>query len=42
MKARIYKKGHIWILFVPGVRVYRFTTWRNAIDYALSPESRRP
>jgi hypothetical protein len=41
MKPKIYKKGPIWILWVPGVRVYRFTTWERAKDYALNPDSRR-
>jgi hypothetical protein len=38
MKSKIYKLGYTWILWIPGVAVYRFTNWRSAIDYALRPE----
>lgn len=27
MKPKIYKIESTWILWVPGVRVYRFTSW---------------
>lgn len=40
MKPRIYKLGATWILWVPGVQVYRFTNWRSAVGYALRPEAR--
>jgi len=41
MKAKIYKIGPTWILWVPGVRVYRFTSWQSAVDYALDPAAQR-
>jgi hypothetical protein len=41
MKPKVYKRGHTWILWVPGIRVYRFTTWERAITYALDPEAQR-
>ena len=40
MKPKVYKMGQTWILWVPGVRVYRFTNWNSAIAYALKAESR--
>ena len=39
MKPKIYKIGLTWILWVPGVRVYRFTTWGRAVECALRTES---
>ncbi len=39
MKPKVYKMGNTWILWVPGVRVYRFTTWGGAIAYALHPDA---
>jgi hypothetical protein len=36
MKPKIYKIGFAWILWLPGVRVYRFRTWELALDYALA------
>lgn len=41
MKPKIYKKGPTWILWVPGIRVYRFTSWDRAMNYALDPEARQ-
>ena len=41
MKPKIYKIGPTWILWVPGVRVYRFTSWGRAMQYALEPEARQ-
>jgi hypothetical protein len=38
-KPKIYKIGPTWILWVPGVRVYRFTTWSRALSYALDPQA---
>jgi hypothetical protein len=40
MKPKVYKMGPTWILWIPGVRVYRFTNWRSAISYAIRPEAR--
>jgi hypothetical protein len=42
LKPQIYKVGINWILWVPGVRVYRFASWKSAIDFALNPVSRQP
>jgi hypothetical protein len=42
MKPQIYKVGSTWVLWVPGVRVYRFTTWESAIRHALDPSSHEP
>lgn len=39
MKPKVYKRGHTWITWVPGVRVYRFTNWDSAIKYAVNPEA---
>ena len=39
MKPKVYKKGHTWILWLPGIGVYRFTTWELAIAYALQPQA---
>jgi hypothetical protein len=39
MKPKIYKVGPTWILWVPGVRVYRFTSWALAMGYVLSPDA---
>lgn len=41
MKPKIYKMGSTWILWVPGIRVYRFTSWNRAISYALDPSARQ-
>ncbi|HTU46984.1 MAG TPA: hypothetical protein VMF91_18120 [Bryobacteraceae bacterium] len=41
MKPKVYKKGPTWILWVPGIRVYRFTTWEKAMAYALDPQARQ-
>lgn len=38
MKPKIYKIGPTWILWVPGVRVYRFTNWNRALQQALTNE----
>jgi len=40
MKPKIYKIGPTWIVWVPGVRVYRFSCWGNALQYALHTEDR--
>jgi hypothetical protein len=39
MKLQIYKVGLNWILWIPGVRVYRFSTWQSAIEFAMKPGS---
>jgi hypothetical protein len=41
LKPQIYKVGTNWILWVPGVRVYRFTKWNEAVNFALDPASRK-
>jgi hypothetical protein len=41
MKPQIYKVGMNWILWVPGVRVYRFANWNDALSFALDPTSRQ-
>ena len=41
MKPQIYKVGIDWILWVPGVRIYRFAQWLDALTFALDPASRR-
>jgi hypothetical protein len=35
MKPQIYKVGDIWVVWVPGVRVYRFDTWEAAVKHVL-------
>jgi len=40
LKPQIYKVGTNWILWVPGVRVYRFNNWDEAMHFALDPTSR--
>jgi hypothetical protein len=40
LKPQIYKLGTNWILWVPGVRVYRFTQWNEALSFALNHASR--
>lgn len=35
MKPQIYKVGHIWVVWVPGVRVYRFDSWERALNHVL-------
>jgi hypothetical protein len=40
VKPQIYKVGNTWILWVPGIRVYRFDDWESAMRYALSPNTR--
>ncbi len=40
MKPKIYKIESTWILWVPGVRVYRFTSWGRALQYALEQRAR--
>jgi hypothetical protein len=42
MKPQIYKVGTNWILWVPGVRVYRFASWNDALSFALHPASKQP
>jgi hypothetical protein len=42
MKPQIYKVGSAWVLWVPGVRVYRFSTWEGALKHALAPASTDP
>ena len=42
MKPQIYKVGIDWILWVPGVRIYRFAKWHDALNFALDPVSRQP
>jgi hypothetical protein len=41
LKPQIYKVGIDWILWVPGVRVYRFAKWQEALSFALDPISRQ-
>jgi hypothetical protein len=41
MKPQIYKVGMNWILWVPGVRVYRFASWNDALSFALDPALRQ-
>jgi hypothetical protein len=41
VKPQIYKVGTTWILWVPGVRVYRFEDWQSAVQHALDPSSRQ-
>lgn len=41
LKPQIYKVGTNWILWVPGVRVYRFSNWNEALSFALNPASRQ-
>jgi len=41
LKPQIYKVGTNWILWVPGVRVYRFSNWNEAVNFALDPVSRQ-
>ena len=41
MKPKICKVGNAWIVWVPGVRVYRFLSWDKALECALNAESRR-
>lgn len=41
MKPQIYKVGKNWILWVPGVRVYRFNNWNDALNFALDPASKQ-
>jgi hypothetical protein len=41
MKPQIYKVGINWILWVPGVRVYRFVNWNEALSFALDPASKQ-
>lgn len=38
MRPKVYKMGYTWIVWVPGVAVYRFSNWRSAITYALGRE----
>lgn len=40
MKPKIYKIGSAWILWVPGVRVYRFSSWEEALKSALQAAAR--
>ena len=42
MKPQVYKVGTTRVLWIPGVRVYRFTSWENAIRYALDPNCQEP
>jgi hypothetical protein len=42
LKPQIYKVGVNWILWVPGVRVYRFASWQSAMEFALEQASRQP
>jgi hypothetical protein len=42
LKPQIYKVGINWILWVPGVRVYRFSSWQGAINFALDTATRQP
>jgi hypothetical protein len=41
MKPKIYKIGPTWILWIPGVRVYRFTSWEQALESALRSQETR-
>ncbi|HMF74149.1 MAG TPA: hypothetical protein VK604_00660 [Bryobacteraceae bacterium] len=36
MKPQIYKVGDIWVVWVPGVRVYRFESWLSALNHVLN------
>jgi hypothetical protein len=40
MKPQIYKVGDIWVVWVPGVRVYRFDTWEAAVKHVLDTTAR--
>jgi hypothetical protein len=40
MKPQIYKVGDIWVVWVPGVRVYRFDTWEAALNHVLNSAAR--
>jgi hypothetical protein len=35
MKPQIYKVGDIWVVWIPGVRVYRFDTWEAAVKHVM-------
>jgi hypothetical protein len=37
LKPQIYKVGKNWIVWVPGVRVFRFPNWNDALIFALNP-----
>ncbi len=41
MKPQIYKVGINWVLWVPGVRVYRFGSWSEALAFALEEAMKR-
>jgi len=40
LKPQIYKVGKYWIVWVPGVRVFRFPNWNDALDFALDAATR--
>jgi hypothetical protein len=40
MKPQIYKVGDIWVVWVPGVRVYRFDTWEAAVKHVIESMAR--
>ena len=40
MKPQIYKVGDIWVVWLPGVRVFRFDTWEAAVKHVIESTAR--